>query len=213
MMLAGCVPPAAASSGPAVGDAYGGGYFVGQLTINSQVYNIIVSPRPAGQPVNDVSLYKTDSVAFAGATSTNDGILIRDNMIAAGISNFPAQQFCHNLTIGGFTDWVLPPKDWLELAYRAFKPTAATNVTTSGKNTSSIPPTTVNYTTTVPARTGVLPFRSAAAQAFLSDYYTCATTGSAAGTFLLKRMTTGADYSEEYKYDHYCRAFRCELAA
>lgn len=209
--LLSCIP---LSGGlPAVGAAYGGGYFVGQLTINSLVYNIIVAPKATGQPAA-VGRYKlNETVPFTGATSTNDGILIRNNMIAAGIENFPMQQFCNGLTIGGFTDWVLPPKDWMELAYRAFKPTTATNVTTSGKNTSSIPPTTAFYTTTAPAQTPVTLFRSGQAQAFNSDYYGCATVGTAAGSYLLKRMTTGADYSEDWLYDHIYRAFRCELAA
>lgn len=206
------IPPIVSVAAPAIGDAYGGGFFVGKLTINSQVYKIIAGPLATAEPTATL-LYKVDSVAFTGATSTNDGLLIRDNMIAAGIANFPMQQFCHNLTIGGHADWVLPPKDWMELAYRNLKPTTASNVTTSGKNTSSIPPTTVNYTTTSPAQTTVAAFKTNQAQAFYSDYYGCATVGSSAGTFLLKRMTTGADYSEAYQYDHGFRAFRCELDA
>lgn len=210
--MLGCVPPATADL-PAVGAAYGGGYFVGQLTINSKVYNIIVAPKATGQP-SVVAKYKlSDGVPFAGDTSTNDGILTRNNMIAAGIENFPMQQWCNNLTIGGFTDWVLPPKDWMELAYRALKPTTANNVTTSGKNTSSIPPTTAFYATTDPTQTAVTLFRSGQAQSFNNDYYGCATVGTFAGSYLLKRMTTGADYSEDWQYDHIYRAFRCELAA
>jgi len=209
MALFGCVPP---SGGPAVGDSFGGGIFIGKLTINGLIYNIIAAPKATGQP-SVVGLYKNTPEVFTGATSTNDGLLIRDNMIAAGIEKFPMQQWCNALTIGGKTDWVLPPKDWMELAYRVAKPTTATNVTTSGRNTSSIPPTTVNYTTTNPAQTPVTALRSGGAQSFSSDYYACATAGTTAGTYLLKRMTTGADYSEAYEYDHIYRAFRCELAA
>lgn len=209
--LLGCVPPVVGGLPVAVGDAYGGGYFVGQLTINNLVYNIIKAPKATGQP-SGTYLYKVDAAAFTGATSTNDGILIRDNMIAAGIANFPMQQWCNALNIGGHTDWVVPPKDWLELAYRNLKPTTASNVTTSGKNTSSIPPTTAFYTTTSPSQTTLTLFKSGGAQSFDNDYYGSATVGSAAGTFLLKRMTTGADYSELYAYDHTFCAFRCELA-
>ena len=194
------------------GDVYGGGYFVGQLMINSKLYNIITAPRATGQ-MAATSKYKADTVAFTGAASANDGILIRDNMIAAGIANFPSQQFCVGLTIGGFTDWVLPPKDWMELAYRAFKPSTVLNVTTSGKNPSSVPPRTDFYTTTDPAQTGLALFKTGGAQAFTADYYNCATIGSANTQYMLKRMTTGADYSEGFAFEHWCRAFRCELAA
>lgn len=194
-----------------IGDAYGGGYFVGKLTIGGLVYNIIVSPKATGQPAV-VMHYKVDAVAFAGASSTNDGILIRDNMIAAGIANFPMQQWCNNLAIGGKTDWYLPTKDEMELAYRAFKPTTALNVTSSGANASSIPPTP-NYTTTQPYQTPYPQFRSGGANSFNNDYYGCATVGATASTYLLKRMTTGADYSEGYLFDHVFRAFRRELAA
>lgn len=212
MTLANALLSCTPSKIPAVGDNYGGGFFVGQLTISGLVYNIIVSPKATGQPAA-VGRYKTDTVAFTGATSTNDGILIRNNMIAAGIANFPMQQFCVNLSIGGYTDWYLPTKDEMEIAYRAMKPTTAVNVTTSGKNTSSIPPTTAFQTTTVPAQTPISIFRSGQAQSFISDYYACATTGTAASQFYLKRMTTGADYSEGYEFDHIYRAFRRELAA
>lgn len=208
--ILGCLPPVA--GGPAVGDAYGGGYFLGQLTISGQLYNIIVSPKATGQ-ASATQKYKIDTVAFTGATSTNDGILIRDNMITAGIANFPAQQFCSGLSIGGFTDWYLPTRDELELAYRFLKPTTAVNLTTVGKNPSSVPPKDTFYTTTDPAQTSVVLFRSGGAQAFTADYYNAATTGSAASQYWLKRFTAGDEYSEGYAFQHLVRAFRRELAA
>lgn len=205
-----CMTIPTVSSGPVIGEAYGGGYYVGKMTIGGQVYNIIAAPRATGQPSVTMK-YKVDMVNFAGAASTNDGILIRDNMIAAGIANFPMQQWCNNLTIGGFTDWVLPPKDWMELAYRNLKPTTANNVTTSGTNPNSVPPSASNYTTTNPTMTTAPLFRTGGAQIFTAGYYSTATHGSSANTMFLKRMTTGADYSEEYQYDQLFRAFRAEL--
>ena len=191
---------------PAIGAAFQGGYYVGRLTINGSIYAIVISPKATGETFG--LLYRSTMTAFTGNTSTNDGILIRDNMVAVGIEQFPAQQWCRNLTIGGYTDWYLPTNDELELAYRNLKPTTATNVTTAGTNPSAIPPTTSNYTTTVPAQTSVTVFRTGQAQAFVSDYYASSTKGTTTTTFSLKRMTTGATYSEEFQYDHTMRAFR-----
>lgn len=190
---------------PAVGSAFQGGYYLGRLTISGSIYAIIVAPKATGE--NEAILYRSTMTAFTGNTSLNDGILIRDNMIAVGISQFPMQQWCNNLTIGGYTDWYLPTSEEMELAYRTFKPTTANNVTTTGANTSSIP-TTSNYTTTSPAQTTVAIYKTGQAQAFTSDYYATSTKGSTTTTFLLRRMTTGATYSEEFQYDHVFRAFR-----
>lgn len=206
--LQSCIP----SSIPALGDNYGGGFFMGQLTIGGLVYNIITAPRATGQSATTLA-YKTDTVAFTGATSTNDGVLIKNNMIAAGIAGFPAQQYCANLNIGGKTDWYLPTQDELELAYRTAKPSTATNLTTSGKNPSSIPVRSAFYTTTDPPQSPIALFRTGGAQAFTADYYSAATVGTAASKYLLKRFTTGVDYSEGYAFLHWVRAFRRELAA
>lgn len=212
MSLANALLSCTPSKIPAVGDNYGGGFFVGQLTIGGLVYNIIVAPKATGQSATALT-YRTSTTVFAGNTSTNDGALIRDNMIAVGIANFPAQQYCTNLNIGGKTDWYLPTQDELELAYRVMKPSTAVNITTSGKNPSSIPPTTAFYTTAAPAQAPIALFRTGGAQAFNADYYNAATAGTAASQYLLKRFTTGADYSEGYAFSHIVRGFRRELAA
>ena len=75
-----------------------------------------------------------------------------------------AMAFCDALTIGGYSDWVAPSKDELEIAYRNLKPLISDNYTTSGANANSIPPGS-NYTLTDPAQTTVSSFQSGGAEA------------------------------------------------
>lgn len=193
---------------PNFGLPYAGGYYGGYIKVNGLLYAIVVAPKVGGES-SAAMLYRSSVTAFpTGNESTNDGILIRDNMIAAGISTFPAQQFCVNLSIGGYTDWYLPTQDEFEIVYRNLKPTVALNVTTDGINPSAVPPTVVNYTTGNPVQTQSGYFKTGQAQSFVSDYYSCATKGTSTTTYMLKRVTTGATYSEGYGFTHWVRAFR-----
>jgi hypothetical protein len=47
-------------------------------------------------------------------------------MVTAGIDDHPAAQFCVNLSIGGFTDWYLPARYELDIAYFNLKPSLQT---------------------------------------------------------------------------------------
>jgi hypothetical protein len=177
---------AAAPAIPAIGDAYGGGYFAGQFLLGGSTYGLVLSPI-AGE--GGYLPYSQVESTFPGGASTNDGMLIRTNMIAAGIDNFDSQKFCVGLSIGGFTDWYLPTSDELEMLYRNFKPTTDANNTTTGANTSSIP-NTANYTSGVPARSSIAAFQSGGAQAFMSSDYGCATSDSF--NYALRSMVSGA---------------------
>lgn len=71
--------------------------------------------------------------------------------------------FCDGLTIGGFSDWVCPSKDELEIAYRYLKPGIENNDIYSGANADGIPPG-ANYTQTDPGQTTVQLFQSGNAE-------------------------------------------------
>lgn len=195
----------------AVGDAYAGGFYAGRISIDGATYNLVCSPRLTGQPDPDL-LYQIDDSGFDGNTSVNDGWLIQQNMIAAGIEKFPSQQFCKNMTTGGFTDWYVPSKLELEILYRAFKPTTTSNVTSSGANASAVP-ATANYTTTVPARSGLAVFRGNGVEAFGADYYFSATQGPSGRLYVhAKRFTNGSDSQDEAVFEYPIRAVRRVLA-
>lgn len=188
------------------GTPYAGGFYAGRISIGGVAYALVVSPKALGE---SSLIYRTSGAAFTGNTSTNDGWLIRNNMIAEGIDDFPAQKACMALRIGGYDDWYIGAKDEMEIIYRNLKPSTTQNVTNSGANTSAIPPTS-NYTTTVPARTADTAFRSTAgAQFFILDYYFTATQGPSGPTYVHgKRFTTGGDGEDLSIFDYNVRAIR-----
>ena len=119
---------------------------------------------------------KTSSTLTAGTTSTWDGAANTTAMIEAGAAAHPAASFCKNLTIGGYTDWVLPAKDQHELLYRQLKPDATANNTSYGANPSS-DPVGANYTADSPTQTAIAAFKTGGAEAFAVDSYYWSSTG------------------------------------
>lgn len=169
-----------------IGQSYGGGYYAGQILVAGLNYALVLSPA-AGE--GGYLPYYEGAGDFTGGSSVNDGWLIRNNMMAIGISDFYQQQFCVNLTIGGFTDWYMPSQDELEMVYRNFKPTTAANNTSTGANTSSVPNTS-NYTAGNPVRNTNTIFQSGGAQALNAYDYASGT--SSGGNYSLRNMGSGA---------------------
>ena len=164
---------------PAVlGEPWGGGYFAGYIshTANGNpTHALIVAPRATGATGTGYALttplaWKTATTATANTTSTFDGVANTAAMVAAGIAAHPAAQFCTGLSIGGFTDWYLPARFELEIAYFNLKPTADSNSTTTGANTFAVPQRPSNYTTSYPMRTGVAGFNTSA-EAFINGFH------------------------------------------
>lgn len=190
---------------PMIGQAWQGGFYGGKIIINGVLYGLVVSPKATGQ---GYLAYRTSGASFTGNTSTYDGWAIRANMIAAGISDFPAQQACMALTIGGFTDWYMPSKLEMEIIYRNLKPSTTSNNTSSGANAYAVPPT-ANYITTAPTRTTVTAFRSTGTEFFDSSYYFTATQGVDGDTYAHgKLFTSGADGADLYTAPYNVRAIR-----
>jgi hypothetical protein len=153
---------------PNIGDAFLGGFFAGYISHTANgvaTHALIVAPRATGAsgtgyPLTTGYAWKTTGTTTTGATSTFDGRANTDAMIAAGISLHPAAQFCVNLTIGGFTDWYLPARYELAIAYTNLKPTTGSNSTSVGINDYSVPIRASNYTTSSPAISSVAAFQS-----------------------------------------------------
>ena len=148
-----------------IGQAFGGGYYAGKITDGGVGYYIIVAPKATGETA---AMWNTTNTAGpSGVQTLTNGPASTLAMFNAGSTLYPAATYCHNLSIGGFTDWYLPARDELEVVYRAFKPTSVTNSAgarpatgfggdglVSGTNANSIPAGAA-YTTGSPAQTAV----------------------------------------------------------
>lgn len=160
-------------SGPPIGESYEGGYVAGYIsqTANGVATHIlIVAPAATGATGTGYTLttnkeFQTTE-STTGATSTYDGAVNTPL-----ITNSPAADFCSNLTIGGFSDWYLPARYELAIAYYNLKPTTDANSTSSGVNDYSVPKRASAYTSGNPAQTTVTSFQSGNAEAFMSSYH------------------------------------------
>ena len=174
----------AEDAGLAIGDAYEGGFFAGYISHTSNgvaTHALIVAPAATGATgtgypdITNVQ-WKTTNTTTAGTTSPFDGAINSANMNNA---NHPAAKFCEDLSIGGYTDWYLPARYELDIAYENFKPTTASNNTSWGINPYSVPERTVNRTAGAPAQTSLAAFQSGGAEAFPNLFHWSSTQATA----------------------------------
>ena len=203
---------------PNIGDAFLGGFFAGYISHTADgvpTHALIVAPRATGAsgtgyPITTNLAWKTVNTTTAGTTSTFDGRANTDAMIAAGIANHPAANFCVGLSIGGFTDWYLPAQLELEIAYTNLKPTTASNVTTTGINAYSVPTQASNYTAGSPALTSVAAFQSpSGTERFEVSNRHNSSTETSATQYVGRFFTTGSlDPATKNGAGYRTRAFR-----
>ena len=158
-----------------IGEPFGGGYFAGYISHTADgnpTHALIVAPRATGATGTGYTLttnlaWKTANTTTAGTTSSFDGAVNTAAMVTAGIANHPAAQFCKNLSIGGFTDWYLPARYELDIAYFNLKPSTTANNTSWGSNIYSVPRRDSNNTASYPAQTALTAFNTTA-EAFIA---------------------------------------------
>jgi hypothetical protein len=201
---------------PAVlGEPWGGGYFAGYISHTADgnpTHALIVAPRATGATGSGYTLttnpqWKTTQTTTTGTTSSFDGAANTAAMVTAGIADHPAAEFCVNLSLGGFTDWYLPARFELDIAYFNLKPSTATNSTSWGTNDYSVPKRTANNTLTYPQQTYVTAFNTST-EAFVADGHWSSTEGNATNSWRLV-FSNGAQGSGTNKtaFDR-VRAFR-----
>jgi hypothetical protein len=177
-----------------IGTAIEGGFFAGLIshTANSvPTHALIVAPRATGASGTGYTIttnlqWKTTNSTTTGTTSSFDGAANTAAMVTAGIASHGAANFCVNLSIGGFTDWYLPARYELDIAYENLKPTTTSNNTSWGINPYSVPERTVNRTAGAPAQTSVAAFQSGGAETFVADFHWSSTEASSTAAWLLR---------------------------
>ena len=114
---------------------------------------------------------------FSGAIRIN-GALYGVITAPKAEAGSPIAQKALGTTINGFSDWVIPARDVLEIQYRAHKPTTETNyVYRSGDNPSSVP-AGYPYTEALPAQCPDPLFQEGGAEAFDAAWYLSSTQSS-----------------------------------
>lgn len=150
-----------------IGQAYGGGYYAGQIGVSSiATHYLIVGPAASAQTSSKE--WKNVTTATTGADSVIDGPQNTADMVADGSSTvYPAAHFCNDLVVGGVSDWYMPAKNELEVCFYNLKPGTGNNFTGSGINANAVPSRASNYTTGTPAQTSATDFRITGAEDFL----------------------------------------------
>jgi len=196
-----------------IGDAYGGGYFAGQINVSGTIYNLVVADKTVGQAYGK---QWGPTGVVTGFTSLIDGPTNSAGEAALG-STYQAATFCENLNTGGYTDWYLPAWNELEVLYYFLKPSTTINNTLSGSNANAVSPEPIStdYTTGSPPQTSAISFRTDAvtgSQEFtLEDYWASSELNSNRG---YNRSFLNGDAATQTKtvVSYYTRAIRRVLA-
>jgi len=179
---------------PSIGDAFQGGFFAGLISHTADgnpTHGLIVAPRATGATGTGYTLttnlaWKPSRTATTNTTSPFDGAANTAAMVTAGIASHPAAQFCVGLNIGGYSDWYLPARFELDIAYQLLKPTTTSNNTSWGINDYSVPKRTVNRTAGDPAQTSITAFQSTGSEPFVGVFHWSSTENSASDAWGLR---------------------------
>ena len=176
---------------PAIGAAFGGGFYAGQIGVSSvATHYIIVGPKSSAQSTNIV--WKNANTATPGADSVIDGPQNTADMVADGNSTvYPCAHFCNDLSTGGQTDWYMPAKNELEICYYNLKPTTDTNNTSGGINPNAVPARASNYTSSIPGQTSAAVFVFNSGAEYFDDLNYWASTESSTTDARLQGFSNG----------------------
>ena len=202
-----------------IGEPFGGGYFAGYISHTADgnpTHALIVAPRATGATGTGYTLtgllqWKTAGTSTSGTTSSFDGRANTDAIIAAGINDHPAAKFCVDLTVGGYTDWYLPSRLELNIAYFELKPNNTLNSVGGGTGTNiyAVPRRSTDVvTSTFPGPTSVAGFNSSLEGFVANIHWASDQTGSVDVAWRVD-FSNGSPASGSFKTStRHVRAFR-----
>jgi hypothetical protein len=186
---------------PAIGAAFEGGFYTGNVRMGDAIYAVVSAPKAKGE-FKGVWLKSYTDVP--GARSYFDGLA---NTIAMAEAGSALAKKVLALEIEGIGGWSIPARDVLELQYRHFKPTTQENyVYRAGDNPSSVP-AGYPYTEAEPAQTSLALFQAGGTEAFEDDVYLSSTQYSDY-TAWMQYFGYGNQGNTSKEFERRCRAVR-----
>ena len=166
--------------------------------------NTVTTGVGAGQTLTDYNARKD----FDGAVTI---AVMKANTYGLSDATYPAAYFIDNINasggFNGYTDWYLPSRYELDIAYFNLKPGTAVNNLSWGTNIYAVPRRNSNNTTTVPPQTTVTSFTTTA-EGFSPNNHWSSTENSATTPFLLTFNSGGQDALAGKTSGQAVRAFR-----
>lgn len=99
---------------PAIGGAYGGGYYAGNIIYGGKTYAIVIADK-----ASETTGLSWGPAGVAAGLSVNDGYANSESMNSA---SYPAVQYCRAYAGGGKADWYMPARDELTLLWTNLAP-------------------------------------------------------------------------------------------
>lgn len=101
-----------------IGEAFGGGFYAGNIKSDEQWYKLIVADKGA----ETATRWKTTANSTPNTDHLTDGVANTSAMVAAGIELHPAASHCIEHRGGGNADWYMPAKNELNVIYQNLGP-------------------------------------------------------------------------------------------
>ena len=153
-----------------LGSPFEGGFYGGKIASHGgrKIFAVVWAPKALGEAANMVWL-----PSYKGVPNAASCFHSMDNTVAMAEAGSPLAQWARGLNIEGHTDWCIPARDVLELAYRHLKPTTEETgcYFRDGENPSSVPVGYPYRQADAPVQTQAEAFREGGAEAFEPEYY------------------------------------------
>lgn len=189
------------STSPVAGDSFGGGYYVGKMSINGNgvaTHHLVIAAASTIQTTLSWDNTVTGNSGTATYISSDINGPSNSSSLSALGSKYESAQYCENLNSGGYTDWYLPAIQELQMCYYYLKPSTTSNhnygTSYGGPNPYAVSPQPQNtsYTSGSPPRTSSEAFQLGGSQSFGEQTYYSSSEG--VGLDVYNRLTVQTVY-------------------